>query len=45
VKFGGLLAHFSFEGSVDGEEGGVADFEVEDFAFSAGGCGEVGLGG
>ena len=44
-----LLPKFAFQGFVDGQEGGVGDFEVEDFALAPGlycgigwdcGCGE-----
>ena len=34
AELGGLLAHLALEGAVDGEEGGVADLEVEDFALA-----------
>ena len=40
VELGGLFSHFALKRAVDSEEGGVADFEVEDFAFAAGVCGE-----
>lgn len=40
-----MSAHFALEGGVYGEERGVADFEIQDFALAAGvGCGFLILG-